>query len=249
MKDDLGMRMKNYEKAIGNITLPKTPVIIRVDGVAFHTFTKNINVDNDPTSAYGPSEKFHNVMQKTALNLCSTIQNAVFAYHQSDEISILLRDNIRIETQQWFNGKVQKMSSVSAAKATAYFNYFWAEEFPDNPLGLEQKPVFDSRVFNLPEHEVINYFVWRQKDAIRNSVNSIARKFFSHKQLNNKKKEEVVRMLQEQHNIDWNDYHLWAQRGAGILKNNKERGWIIDNSLPIFSVDRYYINYLMEEMY
>ena len=176
--DSLGGRMKNYyENAYRNHLTRRTPVIIRIDGKAFHTFTRNFKRPYDLV--------FKKAMWNTTLYLCEHIQNARLAYVQSDEISILLIDYNKFTTAAWFDNNIQKMCSVSASMATMAFNKFFAEESEDatnyhNYISEEEfrrvyRPrwndaMFDSRVFNLPESEVCNYFVWRQQDAISNSI-------------------------------------------------------------------------------
>jgi tRNA(His) guanylyltransferase len=174
---DLGTRMKRYEAVSQNILIKRMPVIIRIDGKAFHTFTKGLEpFDPDLSQA----------MHNTAATLVREIQNAKLAYTQSDEISILLMDDATFETDQWFNGNVQKIVSVSASIATAIFNAMYKSK----DLAL-----FDSRVFNLAREEVQNYFIWRQKDAIRNSLSTYARMFFSHKDLIGKNSRDMHEML------------------------------------------------------
>ena len=123
------------------------------------------------------------------------IQGAVLAYAQSDEISLLLKDWTTFETQQWFGGKIQKIASISAAMASTAFYTGMEMYHHDEPITLQHRPLFDSRVFNVPMEEVANYFVWRQKDAIRNSVNMYAQYHFSHKQLQGKNIQDVKDML------------------------------------------------------
>ena len=236
----LGDRMKRYEQSTGNWLIPRTPTIIRVDGKAFHTFTRRLTADVDGTCATGPSLRMHNVMMATAELMCKQTQNCVLAYTQSDEISFFLRDWNDLQTQQWFGGKVQKIVSVSAAMTATYFNHFWTHEWMhSHPEMLmrhpESLPLSDSRVFQLPKEEVTNYFIWRQKDAVRNSINFIARLYFSHKELEGRGTKQVQDMLFCQHGINWNDVDTWKKRGSCIV-NGKQ-----DDEIPIFTQDRDYI--------
>ena len=249
-KTSLGDRMKAYEGVSKMHLLRRTPVIIRVDGKAFHTFTKMITEQNDPSSSYGPSEKFHTCMMDTAFVLCSRIQNCVMAYTQSDDISLLLKDWTKIETDQWFGGNVQKIASVSASIATAYFNYAWDAQFPEVSADLA---LFDARVFNIPKEDVVNYFIWRQQDATRNSINFIGRKHFSHKQMHGKSTSEIQEMLFHEHDCNWNDYATWKRRGSCVIKKDTyntgnfvpESFWIKDETIPIFTQEREYIGDLL----
>jgi len=229
-KSGLGDRMKKYEKVSKTKLMRRTPVIIRLDGKAFHTWTRQlINVDQVlKTEPYG--EVMHKAMFYTTEYLMQNIQNAVFAYSQSDEISILLNDWKRLTTDQWFDGTIQKIVSVAASMATVGFN--------TNPVikCMDLKPaVFDARVFNVPLDEVANYFVWRQQDATRNSIQMLGQYYFSHKQMHGKNISQVQDMLMAEHNVNWND-----------VDTRKKRGWCFasdgyDNEIPIFTKDRYFI--------
>ena len=130
----LGNRMKGYEATSKSQLLRRTPVIIRIDGKAFHTWT-NQNLKKDVTLHDGPfSHMMHDVMSDTLTDLMSNIQNAVFGYTQSDEISILLNDWKKVTTDQWFNGAVQKIASVSASMATAYSNHRYTLIIKNKPF-------------------------------------------------------------------------------------------------------------------
>lgn len=189
---NLADRMKKYEGISKSRIMPKMPAIIRIDGKAFHTWTKGLERPFDP--------RFYAVMAATAKTLVDDIQGAVFAYGQSDEISILLKDYTSYDTEAWFGGSVQKIASVSASMATAYFNVCAITG------GIEgKKPAFfDSRVFVLPPHEVTNYFIWRQQDFLRNSVQSVARHYLGHKACVGLNRQEMVDALRELETpVDW----------------------------------------------
>src|SRR5271157_907164 len=243
-KDSLGDRMKGYEDTTRSYLLRRMPVIIRLDGKAFHTFTRCLkNYDNtmDKTPF---SIKMHTVMSFTTVALVHQIQNAQIAYTQSDEISILLRDWDKHETEQWFDGNIQKIISVSASVATATFNHFFAEDVR-KPESYEDYALFDSRVFNIPKDEVTNYFIWRQQDASRNSVQMLGRHYFSHKQLHQKNNSMIQDMLMKEHNINWNNIPTWMKRGSCAYPRpaGSDQGdpvWF-DDEIPIFTADRNYI--------
>lgn len=225
-KTSLGNRMKVYERVSKTKLMRRTPVIIRLDGKAFHTWTRQLTNVDDSLDIEPYGNIMHEMMRHTTLYLMSNIQNAVFAYSQSDEISILLNDWNTLKTDQWFDGSIQKIASVSASMATASFN-----TSSDLTPGL-----FDARVFNLPVDEVANYFVWRQQDATRNSIQMLGQFYFSHKQLHGKNVSQVQDMLMMEHGVNWND-----------VDTRKKRGWCVtaedgyDNEIPIFTQDRYYI--------
>ena len=235
-KTSLGDRMKEYEAVTRGYVMRRTPTIIRVDGNAFHSFTKQITPALDRTEAYGPGQKYHDTMVNTAYAVFARMQNCVFAYTQSDEISFLLRDWDKHETQQWFGGGIQKMASIAAGMTTSKFIHECKENlyfYPD--------VWFDARVFNLPYYEVDNYFIWRQQDATRNAIQMIARKHFSHKELLGKSSSEMQEMLFHKCDCNFNDYATWKRRGTCIYKDVD--GMItVDEEIPIFTKDRKYIN-------
>jgi len=237
-KTSIGNRMKAYEKVATTKLTRRTPVIIRLDGKAFHTWTKvlpylDVSLETSPFS-----EMMHDCMSITAYDLVNTIQNATITYTQSDEISILLNDWKGLKTDQWFDGGIQKIVSISASMATAYFNSRMQkhnrEALPIDRQNLSPA-FFDARAFNIPKEEVANYFIWRQQDATRNSINMLGQRYFSHKQLQNKNTDQVQEMLFAEHGVNWNDIPTWQKRGYCSMQNN------VDDSIPIFTKDRNYI--------
>ena len=183
-KDSLGDRMKGYENVSKSKLIGRMPVIIRIDGKAFHTWTRQLD-DSNPFS-----DTMHNAMTRTTFSLVSNIQNAVFGYTQSDEISILLNDWKTLTTDQWFGGGLQKIASVSASMATAYFNKIISDE-----VGCFSPAMFDARVFNITREEVVNYFIWRQIDATKNSISMAAQSKYSSKELHKKNGNDKQEML------------------------------------------------------
>lgn len=243
-KDSLGDRMKRFERTTTDFLMPRTPTIIRVDGKAFHTFTKRF--------PFPFSQTLHNIMGGTAGQLINECQNAEIAYWQSDEISILLNDWKSLESQQWFGGKIQKICSVSAAIATASFLYQYMQTTGMNEFDgmMHTLPKFDSRVFQMPKEEVCNYYIWRQQDATRNSVQMLARSKFSHQQCHGKNNSELQDMLMLEHGLNWNDLPTWMKRGACVVQNNtydSRSPVVIDREIPIFTADREYINNHLQE--
>lgn len=190
MPDSLGDRIKlNYENRYRISLTRRTPVIIRLDGRAFHTFTRKYN---KPFST-----ELMNAMYSAAYYVAKDIQGCKLAYVQSDEVSFLLTDYDNLETEAWFDYNLQKMVSVAASMMSVKFG---AELCVAQPMSINL-PVFDGRAFNIPKEEVVNLFLWRAKDWQRNSLQMYARSFFSHKQLNNKGTTEIHEML---HSIDKN---------------------------------------------
>lgn len=243
MNDSLGDRMKGYESTSKSNLLRRTPAIIRIDGKAFHTWTKGLK-HVDSSLIYSPfSRIMHQCMVNTTNLLVANIQNAVLGYTQSDEISILLNDWKKFETEQWFNGGVQKIVSVAASMATAFFN----REFSKIPNAqLWDKPaMFDARVYNIPEKEVANYFVWRQNDASRNSIQMLGHFYFSQKQMHGKNNSEVQDMLMLEKKTNWNDIDSWKKRGTCVVRDPESGTVLLDEEVPIFTKDRDYINKLL----
>jgi len=236
MHDSLGDRIKRYEQISSYKLITRMPVIIRLDGRAFHTFTKSLT---EPFN-----EDLHLLMVESTKRTMEQMQNAVLGYTQSDEISILLTDWNTYETQQWFNANLIKIVSVSSSILTANFNYLRSST---NKLPEIKQPyaTFDSRAFNLTVEEVNNYFTWRQQDASRNSVQMLGRHYFSHKELQNKNNSQIQDMLMLQHGVNWNDLSTWKKRGTCVTsKGNatETESYIIDTDIPIFTQDRQYIN-------
>ena len=103
--DDLGNRMKTFYEQIPKTKLMRrTPVIIRIDGKAFHTFTRGFKRPFD--------EILIKTMQETTKYLCENIQGCVLGYTQSDEITLVLVDYQRFESCAWFDYEIQKICSI-----------------------------------------------------------------------------------------------------------------------------------------
>ena len=251
-KDTLGDRMKGYE-GVWKQTLPnRMPVIIRVDGKAFHTYTRGCKKPYD--------KNLIEVMNETAIKLCKSISTVQMAYVQSDEISLLLHPYKKLQSQAWFDNQIQKMVSISAATASVEFTMnswrIWRPENEemwniDDLTNYQKDAYFDSRVFVLPEHEVVNYFIWRQQDATRNSVQMLARALYSHKECTDKNNSELQEMC-FQKGRNWNDEPTSFKRGRCIVKEEFEhqnvmrKRWIVDENIPVFTQNRDYIEKYLE---
>jgi tRNA(His) 5'-end guanylyltransferase len=203
--DALGDRMKDYEAVSRFLLSRRTYTIIRVDGRAFHSYLR----DADKPFDY----PFMLDMAEVAKTLCEEISGAVFAYHQSDEISMLVQDFDSPGTQPWFGGVLAKVVSMSAAIATAKLNAL-----------RPGRALFDSRAFTVADRfEVGNYFIWRQRDAVRNSISMAAQAHFSPRQLHGVNGAEMQEMLWSQRGVNWNDYPVAAKRGQVAFKESGER--------------------------
>ena len=272
VRDDLGQRMKTYYEEVPKFRLYKrTPVAIRIDGKAFHTFTRGFKKPFD--------EILIKSMQQTMLYLCENIQGCVLGYSQSDEITLILQDYKTLTTSAWFDYEIQKICSISASMATMAFNKFFSENakeyisiMEDNwktekddkylntlMLAVEKGAMFDARCFNIPKEEVTNLIFWRQLDAARNSVQMVGQAYFSHQELQGKSCSDIQDMLMEKYNINWNDFLTTQKRGSCAIKvyyQNPEvdikdgadirSSWFIDNEIPQFKGEgREYIEKLI----
>lgn len=202
----LGDRMKSYEATTRQILPARCYSIIRVDGRAFHAYLRGCTRPFD--------EVFMQDMDTVAEALCTEMSGAVLAFTQSDEISVLLTDFGSAGTQAWFGGVLAKQVSIAASLATAVLN----ERRPG------KRALFDARVFTLADPtEVANYFLWRQRDAVRNSISMAAQAKFSHKQLHRVTTGAMQELLWSQHGITWNDYPDGCKRGRVTAKQTGER--------------------------
>lgn len=245
--DSLGDRIKKYESITRIKITERMPVILRLDGCHFHTYTKKCKRPFD--------ENLIHCMNKTAIYLCKNIQNARLAYIQSDEINILLVNYEKIDSQSWFDNILPKMCSVSAGMASAFFT-----SISDKIFGQIKLATFDARAFVVPREDVNNTFLWRQKDMERNSVQMLARSMYSDKECHKKNNSQLQEMT-FQKGVNWNDLPTSQKRGRCVIKqfSTKENlnpktqeqvvsvrsEWVVDNEIPIFSQDRQYIEKLI----
>lgn len=270
--DDLGTRMKEFYEGVPKTKLMRrVPVAIRIDGKAFHTFTRGFQKPFDSILMAS--------MQETMKYLCENIQGCVFGYTQSDEITLILIDYQKFTSSAWFDYEVQKVCSIAASMATMAFNKFFTKNVNyfemthehDDTINeycttlvnaAEKGATFDARCFNIPKEEVANLVYWRQLDAMRNSVQMVGQANFSHKELQNKSCNDIQDMLIAQKAINWNFYPEDCKRGAACIKlPSKEEvidvptaaekpvrvvvnrsSWFVDTHMPILKEDWDYIN-------
>ena len=234
VNDDLGIRMKTFYESAPKIHLMhRCPVVIRLDGRAFHTFTRGFQKPFD--------EILMKSMQETMQYLCENIQGCVFGYTQSDEITLILVDYKNLTSTAWFDYDIQKVCSIAASMATMAFNNIFSKyvkkfdlelAYNDNGIDTEENrklleiytkavnkgAMFDARCFNIPKEEVANLIYWRQLDAMRNSVQAVGQANFSHKELQGKSCANIKEMLREK-GVDWDSLPLECQRGSCCVKN------------------------------
>lgn len=233
--NNLGSRMKQYEKVNDFKLTRRTPVIIRVDGRSFHTFTKGLDRPFD--------KRFISVMQNVAEDLMKLSGNCVLAYVQSDEISILLKDWSKLESEPFFDNKIQKLVSIFAAAATSSFINNWFTSGADGVKDLVNIQ-FDARCFNLPKEEVCNYFLWRQQDWTRNSIQMLGRSKFSQKEMNGKSCDVIQDMLWKKFDINWDKLDTYLKRGTFLYRMDDI---VVDYDCPILTKNREYINIHLED--
>lgn len=265
VNDELGKRMKEfYEQVPKTRLVRRTPVAIRIDGKAFHTFTRGFEKPFD--------EVLGRAMRETMKYLCENIQGCVLGYTQSDEITLILIDYKKLTSSAWFDYEVQKMCSIAASMATMAFNQYFSEEVQNHIDGIDpifitdpeiklidtyerarQKgAMFDARVFNIPKEEVANLIYWRQLDATRNSIQMVGQANFSHSELQNKSCNVIQEMLFQERDINWNDFPAHLKRGSCCVKSEatttcaktvdgetitwaaERPHWEIDLEIPIF---------------
>lgn len=206
MKDDLGDRMKLYEIAeAGRRLMPLLPALARIDGRAFHSFTRGMKRPFDAT--------FSACMVATTTALVRDT-GACMGYTQSDEITLAWHSRT-IQSKIWFDGRVAKMTSQLAAQATLIFYRLVLELMPQY---ADRMPTFDARVWNVPNRaEGANVFLWREWDAIKNSVSMAASAYYSHKALMGKNSAQKHDMLHAI-GVNWNDYQSLFKRGAYVQR-------------------------------
>ena len=254
VNDDLGSRMKEYETRNQYYLQKRTPVAIRVDGRAFHTFTKGFQKPFD--------EVLGNAMIRTMEYLAKNIQGCVFAFCQSDEITLLLTDYQKLETECWFNYRTDKVCSIAASMATMAFNKFFSEEvniwfnrvssvahthsmtIEDWDLykayhnAIEKGAMFDARCFNIPKEEACNLVYWRQLDATRNSIQMVGQANYSHAVLQGMCCNNIKTMLEVDKGIIWGNYPTRWKRGTAWRRDIG-----VDYEMPILKgEDRKYVD-------
>lgn len=192
-------RMKLYESGGTTSLMPLLPICVRLDGRAFHSWTRGMDRPFD--------ESLHRAFDRTMVALVHE-SSAVIGYTQSDEITLIIHsDDFRSQT--YFNGKAHKIGSVLSSLATAVFN---AQEFSHK---ASKPALFDARVWTVPNlDEAANVLLWREEDAIRNSVQALAQSRFSPRQLHRKSVRDCLQMLQDE-GVYWTDEcSERQQRGA-----------------------------------
>lgn len=216
--DKMGDRFKAYEESSEQILPARLPVILRLDGNSFSKLTKREEFDK-------PFDlQFEGSMNAAAMAVMDYCSGSQVAYAQSDEISILLRNTMSVNTEPFLGNRTQKLASLCASKASVAFNKANADH------NIETEAVFDCRAFVLPPHDVNNYFLWRQRDAFRNCIHSYAywnlkkehgRKT-AQKMLHGKTVKEIQEVIFQELGVNPNDIRTAFKRGRCVFRENYE---------------------------
>lgn len=209
--DALGDRMKTIEMMeAGRKLMPGLPIMVRLDGRSFHTFTRGM-----PRPFHEPLSR---AMIETARYLVAETQ-ACFAYTQSDEITLAYwSEDAACKTI--FDGRIQKLTSILAAMATAKFNQEVAARMPEKAKLL---PVFDARVFNMPSlDDMVDCVLFRALDCAKNSITMAASAFYSHKELHGKGGAEKHEMLHAK-GVNWAKYPEFFKNGTFLRRETVEK--------------------------
>lgn len=208
---DLGDRMKAYESVTDYLLTDQVPTVIRLDGRAFHTLARKLKLERPM------DERFHRAMVATTEHLCEEITNARLGYTQSDEISILVYPKYT-SSQPYFGNRLCKIVSVlSGVASVTLYKKLMAAGFHLS----EVVPSFDARAFPMPTHDVPNIFLWRLRDAIKNSISAFAETYFSSRDLENVNTTERAKLLLEK-GVDWKQQESWKKHGTLLTRKVKK---------------------------
>jgi len=227
----LADRMKAYESPAHHHLIRRVPVMVRVDGRAFHTFTGYLNKPFD--------DNFMQAMVQAAYDVASDMQGFRVAYVQSDEVTFCMIDYEQLETMGWFAYDLSKIVSITASMMSVAFNKHFG------PSPTKHLPVFDGRAFNLPHNEVVNAFLWRARDWNRNSVHMLAREHFSPKELHGVKQWQVLTMLEATGN-SWENMLSKRQKNGTFIYYAGGELVVTSEVLPTFKDINFHIGHLFD---
>ena len=206
MTDTLGDRLKQLEQAeAARRAMKGLPLMARLDGRSFHTWTRGLRRPYD--------DALSSLMIKTTKHLVEQT-HATVGYTQSDEISLCWYVEADSASEYLFDGKYQKLTSVLASIATAYFNVEGLKHFsPPRSLAT-----FDCRVWSVPDLRTAYLnFLWRELDATKNAISMAASTYYSPKQLHGKTSSERQELL-FQKGVNFNDYPAFFKRGSYVQR-------------------------------
>jgi tRNA(His) guanylyltransferase len=246
MSQKLKDRIDSYVEASDHKLLNRLPIIICVNGRAFSKLTSLID------KPY--CTKFAEGMLSATLKLCMEVEGALFAYQHSDEIVLIARNDQSIDTEAWYDNKIQKICSVTSSIATTHFkNYIGSAN-----LNLMGDPIFTSQVFAVPSiGEAINTIVYKQQQNFHTSIQFASFYELLKRHDKNQIKEmlsglsvdEKIDLLRQECNIDFNEYPHSFRRGAACYKVPKivegqamKNKWVLNPELPIFTRDQSFLS-------
>ena len=245
IRDSLGDRMKTYESVSDTRLSRLTPVILRLDGRAFHTLTKPLVKPFD--------RLFMDAMDMTLEKLCKEIPGCHMGYVQSDEISLLLLEKT-LQSDAWFENRIQKIVSISASIASTAFRASLAQllglmENRDADIRsydlLLNEAVFDCRAFSVPERDVCNYFIWRQKDCYRNAVLTMAQHHIGKKAIYGM---TVAKLTETLHSMGFTESNIPSSKGRVCIRDlsildlpGSRDKWTLIKDAPDFKENREFV--------
>lgn len=210
-RDALGDRCKAFEMAeAGRKAMQGLPLLARLDGRAFHTFTRGLERPYDP--------RFNRLMVETTRFLVGEL-HALIGYTQSDEISLMWHETDP-KTEMLFGGRFQKITSVVAGLASARFAQMIPDLLPDK---AGRVPCFDCRAWQVPTREdALEVFLWREDDATKNSVSMLTRGHYSAKEMHGQGRADQMDMLMAK-GVNWNDQPAFFKRGTYVRRRTVQR--------------------------
>ena len=211
----IGERMKRYERTTDFYLPPRTPVLIRVDGRAFHTWTRRADRPFDRDIAES--------MVEATIVCAKEMAGFRLAYHQSDEVTFVLLDTATLQTQPWFDNRLSKLASVTASMFTAAFNAAIHDRADRTSLWVRGPATFDARVFPVPLDDTPNVFVWRQRDWRRNSITMLASALCSHRELHGRSTAERLALCRER-GRPWENLDPWEKYGTFV--SHTDWAWV-----------------------
>lgn len=236
-------RVNSYEEASDFKLLNRVPLVISING---RSFAKATSLLDKPYC-----EKFAESMYSTMLRLVAEIEGAVFGYSFNDEIIIIARNDQNLETTPWYDNKIQKISSVTSSIATLHFNNCI------NSMDLiMDNPVFISHVYAVPNlTEAINVIISKQQQSFQTSIYFSCLYEFLKKYNKDEIREmlsgttidEKINLLQQEVNVNFNDYPVDFKRGAAcyrvpkIIDGSIKHKWTLNNNLPIFTKEHSFL--------
>ena len=273
--EKLSDKMKRLENLVNYTLEKKKPVILRIDGRSFSKFTKNLDkpFDEDLSRMFqNVCKNLHTEMDNVKFIYSTSDEisilltdwtnantDAWYNYRLQKLVSVassVVTVRFNEQIQDTINDYVRKFTSEPLELRmlrTKNFqegldDMFFSDEEIKYSIWLRKlfKAEFDCRAFNLDKDDVVPYFIFRQKDAIRNSISSLANANFSHKFLEGKNQQEKIDLIKEATGIDWNELSTIQKMGFAVYKDDMTGQWIVDDNIPEFMINRNYIQRFLD---